>query len=364
MKIGILTHYDVNNQGAQLQLYALYAQLAGMGHSPVVLTYKKNYDFAPEMELRNQITLSSVPYILKNYLMGKGLPLTVHNVRKYRCHRAFRREHFRFASYCRGELDAVVVGADEVFSLEFGANMMMFGHGVATDRLIAYAPSAGQTGLERIARFHCTELVRGGLSRFSSLSARDGNTHEIIRALTGKDVPIVCDPVLLYRFTLDGIPLPKGTPRQPYLAVYSYDARFVAPDEVRAIRDYARRHKLKTVSVGTYHGWCDVNVVCDCLQWLRCIQGAEAVVTDTFHGTIAAAITGRPLALSYSPATNASKMVDLIGRLGFQSRLLAGFSCVEIERVLSIPLDVDALARRIEAFRESSMKYLTEALYR
>ena len=24
MKIGILTHYDVNNQGAQLQMYALY----------------------------------------------------------------------------------------------------------------------------------------------------------------------------------------------------------------------------------------------------------------------------------------------------------------------------------------------------
>ena len=24
MRIGILTHYDVNNQGAQLQMYALY----------------------------------------------------------------------------------------------------------------------------------------------------------------------------------------------------------------------------------------------------------------------------------------------------------------------------------------------------
>ena len=27
MQIGILTHYDVNNQGAQLQLYATYMQL-------------------------------------------------------------------------------------------------------------------------------------------------------------------------------------------------------------------------------------------------------------------------------------------------------------------------------------------------
>ena len=61
MKIGILTHYDVNNQGAQLQLFAMYHLLQAMGHEPVVLTYKKNYDFVPELERRNQITIASIP---------------------------------------------------------------------------------------------------------------------------------------------------------------------------------------------------------------------------------------------------------------------------------------------------------------
>ncbi len=32
MKIGILTHYDVNNQGAQLQMYALKRELEKLGH--------------------------------------------------------------------------------------------------------------------------------------------------------------------------------------------------------------------------------------------------------------------------------------------------------------------------------------------
>ena len=73
MKIGILTHYDVNNMGAQLQLWAMYRHLESLGHEPVVLTYKKSYDFVPELERRNQITLASVPYILKNYLFAKGL---------------------------------------------------------------------------------------------------------------------------------------------------------------------------------------------------------------------------------------------------------------------------------------------------
>lgn len=53
MKIGILTHYDVNNQGAQLQMYALYSKLEELGHTPKVLTYSKNYDFKMEERLKN-----------------------------------------------------------------------------------------------------------------------------------------------------------------------------------------------------------------------------------------------------------------------------------------------------------------------
>lgn len=45
MKIGILTHYTVNNQGAQLQLAAMCEFLQQLGHTPVVLTYEKNFDF-------------------------------------------------------------------------------------------------------------------------------------------------------------------------------------------------------------------------------------------------------------------------------------------------------------------------------
>ena len=40
MKIGILTHYNVNNQGAQLQLYALSSYLKELGHDVYVLTYE------------------------------------------------------------------------------------------------------------------------------------------------------------------------------------------------------------------------------------------------------------------------------------------------------------------------------------
>ncbi|WP_287622102.1 polysaccharide pyruvyl transferase family protein [Parabacteroides sp.] len=362
MRIGILTHYDVNNQGAQLQLYASYKLLEEWGHTPVVLTYRKNYDFVPQLERRNQISWASVPYIIKHFLIEKGVRLTWHNTRKYLINKRFRERSFCYEPYCSASIDAAYVGADEVFSLELGANMMMFGHGVNTDRMIAYAPSCGQTDMERIRRFHCGELIGGGLSRFKALSARDKQTAGMIRELTGRDVELVCDPVLLYEFPLDRYKLPKGTPRKDYLVVYSYDARFTDPQEIATVKEYARKHHLLTVSPGTYHGWCDVNIACDALEWLKCIQGASMVVTDTFHGTIAAAITNRPMAIYYSKSVNSSKMLDLVDRLDLRERLMAEVSSGELERVFSKELDRSSLNDRIEEFRKRSIFYLKNAL--
>ena len=362
MKIGILTHYDVNNQGAQLQLYAMYKTLESIGHSPIVLNYRKNYDFLPELEKRNQINITSIPYILKNFLLKKGLGLTWHNVKKYIINKKYREQIFNYGSYCNTPVDAAIVGADEVFSLEMGVNMMMFGHGVNTDHMIAYAPSCGQTDLDRIRQFHCKELIAGGLKRFSALSARDTRTQQIIAELTGREVDFVCDPVLLYRFPLEEYSYPKGTPKRDYMVIYSYDARFIDSDEIAAVKEYAKKNNLITVSPGTYHKWCDVNIACNALEWLKCIQGAKVVVTDTFHGTISAAITNRPMAIYYSQSVNSSKMLDLVRRLGLENNLMREVTFDEIERVLSSHTNMKALNDRIEKFREHSYAYLQKAL--
>lgn len=362
MKIGILTHYDVNNQGAQLQLYATYMQLKELGHNPIVLTYKKNYDFDPQLERRNQITVASIPYILKHFLLEKGWGLTLHNVKKYLYNKRFRKQTFNTGYYSLTKVDVAIVGADEVFSLELGVNMMMYGHAVHTDNMIAYAPSIGQTDMNRINAFHCKELISSGLKRFKYLSARDQNTQQIVENLTGIKPVIVCDPVLLYKFPIEKFPFPKGTPSKNYMVVYSYDSRFINPSEIEAISKYAKDNNLLTVSVGTYHKWCDINIACNALEWLKCIQCAKAIVTDTFHGTIASVITHCPMALYYSETVNSNKMLDLIDRLKLCNRKLNEVSYSELKRVFDAPIDMVALDMRVNKFREDSLNYLKTAL--
>ena len=360
MRIGILTHYDVNNQGAQLQLYALWMKLKEMGHRPVVLTYRKNFDFEPVLELRNQISIKSVPYILKHFLYKKGVALTWHNVRKYLIHKKFRKDTFEFASYCLADVDVAVVGADGVFSLENGVNIMMFGHGVHTSYLIAYAPSAGQTDIGRVKAFHCENLMASGLKNFQFLSVRDGATARLVKELTGDSPVIVCDPVLLYDFsklkTKCKIPLRK------YMIVYGYDRHFVEKSEIDVLKSFAKKRGLLLVSPGCYHAWCDRNIPCDALQWIELFRHAECVVTDTFHGTIVAAITGRPMAVYVRQSINANKLTDLIERLGLPDRRITDISSPALETVFSCEQDNRNIQARILQLREAGESYLKNAL--
>ena len=76
MKIGIITHHDVHNHGAQLQLYALVEVFRSLGHDAKALTYTKNYDFlSEEARVKYDVTARSIPYYA-SYLVRNGLAKT------------------------------------------------------------------------------------------------------------------------------------------------------------------------------------------------------------------------------------------------------------------------------------------------
>ena len=69
MDIGIITHYDVHNHGALLQLNALCKVLKKMGYEATALRFEKNYDFLG-IELKDKYNISLRFYSLLLYLFG------------------------------------------------------------------------------------------------------------------------------------------------------------------------------------------------------------------------------------------------------------------------------------------------------
>ena len=361
MKIGILTHYNVYNLGAQLQMLALEAYLQELGHTVTILTYEKNFDFVKREKARNSGSWKALPFYVKHYLIEKGPRLTWFNYRKVRAINRSIAGHC-FAPYDQSGCDAIVIGSDEVFSIDVGCNRMMYGHGLGDVPAIAYAPAFGMSTEDLLREFHCYDLVRDGLGKMFMLSARDIHTQQMIRSITGREVPLVCDPVLLYdgkAFNTTVKPVGK-----PYLLVYSYDCNMTVSEEVDAIRAYAKKHGLITVSLGTYHSWCDRNIVCGPLEWYTYFKDAACVVTDTFHGSVVAMKNHCNVAVFIRQSINTFKLESLLNDTGLQTRRLSAVTEDELERIMQEKIDYSSVDQRIAALAEESGVYLKTALER
>ena len=358
MKIGILTHYDVYNQGARLQMSAMRYWLQQQGHQVVILTYEKNFDFLQEEKQKNSGSFRAFPYYIRNYLLKKGLGLTLFNTRKVMAMKRSQ-EQYTFAPYNASCCDAIIIGSDEVYSIDVGINKMMYGHDLGGVPAIAYAPSFGIATLEKLEQYGVTEIIRSGLEKMNYLSARDVHTQNMVQSLTGREVPLVCDPVLLYSGSYNSHPKPIS---RPYLAVYSYDRNMIDPGEIAAIRAYAKKHGLITVSLGTYHSWCDKNIVCTAEDWYGYFQNAACVITDTFHGSVAAMKNHCNVAVFIRESINAFKLRSLLAETGLEHRRLPAITEENLEQVLSEEIDYHNVDQRISEMTKTSEAYLRKAL--
>lgn len=359
MKIGILTHYQVESHGALLQHYALTEYLRRSGHEVYTLTYPKSLDFADrDGQKKFSVGLRSIPFYLKEYLFKQGPSFVWTMARKHFLLRNFNKQNFTFLPYARCGVDTAIVGSDEVWSIQLGANMMMYGHGVDAKKLISYAPSFGQTSISDIIAHHCQPLISSGLNAFDALSVRDLGSQAIVEELTGQTPALVCDPVLLYGFKKE-LEAYRPMTSQKYVVVYAYNSNMNEPERIAEIRAYARSIGAKVYSVGGYHKWCDKQIACGPIEMLYWFKGAQAVFTDTFHGTISAFLGRTPMAV-YVRCTNNVKLDHLLRVLGLESRKVTAPGM--INEIMAQSIDFEALDHRLQPFLDQSGAWLEQMI--
>ena len=358
--IGILTHYQVHNHGAILQLYGLYHTLQNLGLAPCVLTYQKNFDFiSPELKNKYALSAKSIPFYL-HYLREQGLAKTWFNFSKKRLLARFNSQHFVFSSLESTRLDYAVVGSDEVFSLEAGINRMMYGYDVRSKQIFSYAASFGQTDIKEMEQKNCRDMLAAGLKKFSHICVRDQASAQTVEKLIGQKPVIHFDPVLLYGFEKEMTDSSFCPPEGPYLVVYAYDRHLNTPQEIAAVRSYARAHHLKIVSPGFYHAWVDKNLNVEPLELLQVFKHATCVVTDTFHGSVLSILTNRPFA-AFVREMNQNKLGFLLDSLDVGQARMSTWEA--LPDVLGRRQDWHTINKNIQHERAGALSYLEEALY-
>lgn len=360
MTYGIITHYDVHNHGALLQLNALVQVLRQrFGIGAAALRFDKNYDFlGHELKVKYEISLRSSGVYLR-YLRENGLRRMLFNVKKKQILDNFKRRQSLAGDYYTAyeKLDGVIVGSDEVFALHTGPTPVFFGYACPSEKVFSYAGSFGPTTLEDIDRLHCRDFVRGGLQSMKGLSMRDRNSTLIARELTGRDPVPVCDPVILYGYERE-IETCRPVKLPPYLLIYAYDRNMNDPEEVEHIKAFARQKGLKIVSAGFYHRWADLNVNADPVELLRYFKHAYGVVTDTFHGSVMSIITGSNLAVRVRG--NGNKLENLLEEYRLEEKILSPRKT--LNDIFSSPVNSAEVRREVEVRRRESMNYLEQMI--
>ena len=358
MKYGIITHYDVHNHGAILQMNALIKVLKrDFNIDAQALRFDKNYDFMGRaLKAKYEIGIKSIGIYIK-YLLERGLKIFLFNVKKKRLFDRFKSQENligEFYSEAKG-LDAVVIGSDEVFALHTGPTPALFGHALPADKVFAYGGCFGPTTLDDIRNLHCEAFVTSGLQSMQGLGMRDQNSIAIAEALTGKKATLVVDPVILYGYEEEMARL--NDPQLPkYLLVYAYETRMNDPHEVWRILDYAHSRGLKVVCPGFFHKWADININTDPVELLRYFKYAECVVTDTFHGSVLSIITGKDLAVKLRD--NSNKLLNLLEEYGLQNRVIT--DDWDLNAIFSRSQDNEFVAKEVVRRRQESMAYLRE----
>lgn len=355
MKFGIITHYDVHNHGALLQLNALIQVLANKGIEAYALQFDKNYDFlGVKLKSKYNISIKSIPFYLK-YLKEQGLKKTLFNIKKRKILEKFKREQLLIGGYYTDEkdLNAVIIGSDEVFALHTGPTPVFWGYALPSDNVFVYAGCFGPTTIKDITKKHCLSFVKGGLENMKALSVRDKNSYDIIKALTGKNAEMVCDPVLLYGYKKE-LKQQSKINLKPYLLIYAYDSNMNDATEIQAIRKYAKAHNLQIISAGFYHQWCDKNINVDPIRLLSYFRDAHSVITDTFHGSVMSILTNAEFAVKLRG--NGNKLGNLLEEYGLTERIITPDK--GLNQLFSAKINWNNVNAELSKRRKDSMDYL------
>ena len=359
MKVGILTYYFVHNYGAVLQAYGMQRVLERLGHDASFLTFNRNYDhMRVGADKKYNISLKSVP-MLTQYFLANGAGTFYYNFQKRNKLHAFVNNRLKMGvRYSDADANAVLIGSDEVFSIDVGLNPFLYGHDIPVKNIFSYAASFGSTRMEDIEKSGCREIIESGLMKLKNIGVRDITTENIVREISKRETSLNCDPVLLYGFKdeLQKEKLPKT--KDKYIVVYSYDSNFNDARDVESIKLFAKKNNLKIWSVGYYHKWCDKNIMCSPTEILGYFSNSEMVVTDTFHGSVLSIITNTPLMVRLKKKNQ--KVEFLLAQYGLKDRLTCEID--DIESKFNKRIDYKKVNEIVEEEREKSIMYLKECL--
>lgn len=208
------------------------------------------------------------------------------------------------------------------------------------------------------------------MNRFDHIALREQSACDLVYKLTGRKVPVVLDPTLL--FTGDqwlGIQQREPLTNGKYIFCYLLGDN---PSQREFIKNVKEKTGYKIVAlqqlddyIPSDEGFADEAPYVGPREFLNYIRNAEYVFTDSFHCSVFSILykknffTFNRFAEGAKQSTN-TRIDNLLHITGLEARRMTKDK--NVEDVISYKGSFEGVDARLDAYRKSSMDYLHNAL--
>lgn len=255
--------------------------------------------------------------------------------------------------------DIYIVGSDQVWGNYSDVNFLRF---VPPNKIKAsYAASFGKDSIDE--RYQVKAKI--ALEDFDGISVREKSGVEICSNL-GYHAKHVLDPTLLID-SGDYPASPNRVDKSPYVLCYFLNNTQQEAIYWDRIKDVARNKqcdaKIVAVENTAYHYAMDELLYLSPEEWLAAYRDAEAIITNSFHGTVFAIIYKKPFVVITQKSKYSKqnvRMFSLLEMFGLQSRIIR--EDVDLKEQIDAEIDWTSVEVLLRRWRKESTQFLKDVL--
>lgn len=389
-KVGIVTLTGGENYGNALQNYAVQCLIEKKGYEAITLNNVTTNGFVDQIDKGQTLISKLKPSYVKDYIQchaegrygcKNDRDFNIRNAaklknleQKYTQLKASRKQKFaEFRKRCIhddtvaisnvkydkahfDEFDAFVCGSDQVWNPTYrSVSMVEFLRFAPQHKRIALAPSFGVSTIPEARKSDYAKW----LQEIPYLSVREDAGAEIVRNLTGRTAEVLFDPTFgltaseWETFARE----PKHRPLGKY--VFCYFLENETKKYAKYIEKYASSHDYVIVRVLDMFDEDYYDIDPQEFVWL--LMNAQAVFTDSFHGTAFAINMEKPFVVferASGGKVMSSRLDTLLNKVKQNNRRFSNLSVDEIDNI-----QFDTTRELVEKERQRIHTYLDNALH-
>ena len=386
-KIGIVSCYFQHNYGSMLQALATQMALDKLNYENETVDIsgfnheikKAKLLYFAKASLTSDIFLSKLG-MAKNVLIKKFSKNEYAAMSRIRDEKFddFSKKWFRMSpqytskkelgNSCKESYSSVLVGSDQLWLPgNIAAGYYTLNFVPETVNTIAYATSFGQSSLPKDSARKAALFLK----KIRHIGVREESGQKLVKELAGRDVPVVCDPTLLFTGE-EWLSIQKDEPivEDKYILCYFLGNNPPHREFAKRLREatgckiIALTHLDEFVkSDESYADETPYNV--NPADFLNLIRNATYVCTDSFHCSVFSMLykkvffTFKRYARKTKSSTN-SRLDTLFRLAGVSERILEGTE--DIQKCLYMEIDYNSVHQNFAKIREESYQYLQKAL--